>query len=83
MENVKQYAPLYILGAFGILCLSGMIVSLVLVVQLLKADEIQTCEAKKKELGTVANISNATGQLPDGTRLKVGEQVNVKADYCK
>lgn len=82
-SNIKTYGVIYGLLGIAILTLAGMVGTIVFMISLLKAEEIVTCEVEKKQLTTVANITNATGQLPDGTRLKVGETVSVKPDYCK
>lgn len=48
-----------------------------------KVDSYQTCVSNKAELDTVAEITNATGQLPGGVRLATGEKVSVNPNLCK
>lgn len=42
-----------------------------------------SCLQTKQEFETVANITNATGQLPDGQRLPHGGSVSVNPELCK
>ena len=82
-SEFRTYLPIYGLLLLGFSLILSMVATMFIMIEMLKADEVISCEAEKKQLTTVANISNATGQLPDGTRLKVGQTVNVKPDYCK
>lgn len=47
-----------------------------------KQQTYETCVTNKQELEAVAEIANATGQLPNGVHLATGERVSVNPNLC-